>query len=315
MSSKMQAQLVSHLFKLMIEQQHGLEILHFLHGDCLEKGSKGILTLYSAGKENIVYKLANVIAERRMDLERMPFGLIDYNIRFFDAENVVKLKMEEHYAIWQETMFAHFGHKWVSLNRGPMWQYDEDEELKESQKLPNCDILAEALNSAGIVDTDNVPAVDSTELGQVVASMFEEEGDDTCSTSEEYLVDGLYSADTREKASSLCEIPKVCDSECEANVIEEDAVEGFDASSVVQTAEHGEVLSNDLFAEVGSEGEELASVSTLWTSITREEVNEIIESNANPLLFERLHGVVPQNHSTTMHSGLYKPEKVCVRST
>ena len=55
--------------------------------------TKGILTLHSAGKENIVYQLANVIAEKRMDMERMPFGLIDYNIRFFNAENAVKIKM------------------------------------------------------------------------------------------------------------------------------------------------------------------------------------------------------------------------------
>ena len=40
-------------------------------------------------------------------------------------------------------MFAHFGHKWVSLNRGPMWQYDEDEDLMENENVPSGDILAE----------------------------------------------------------------------------------------------------------------------------------------------------------------------------
>ena len=44
MSNKLQLQLVSHLFKLMIEQHHGLEVLHFIHSDCLEKVTKGILT-------------------------------------------------------------------------------------------------------------------------------------------------------------------------------------------------------------------------------------------------------------------------------
>ena len=85
MSNKMQLQLVSHLFKLMIEQGHGLEVLHFIHGDSLEKMTKGILTLHSAGKENILYQMANVIAEKRMDMERMPLGLIDYNIHFFQC--------------------------------------------------------------------------------------------------------------------------------------------------------------------------------------------------------------------------------------
>ena len=50
MSSKMQFQLVNHLFKLMIEQKHGLPFLHFLHGDCMEVVTNGILALHKAGK-------------------------------------------------------------------------------------------------------------------------------------------------------------------------------------------------------------------------------------------------------------------------
>ena len=69
---------------------------------------------------------------------------------FFNAESAVKIKMEEHYALSQETMFAHFGRKWVSLNCWPMWQYDEEEDLIENENAPSGDILAEALNSAGI---------------------------------------------------------------------------------------------------------------------------------------------------------------------
>lgn len=51
MSNKMQLQLVSHLFKLMIEQDHRLEVVHFIYGDSLEKVTKVILTLDSAGRE------------------------------------------------------------------------------------------------------------------------------------------------------------------------------------------------------------------------------------------------------------------------
>jgi len=82
MSSKMQFQLVNHLFKLMIEQKHGLSFLHFLHGDCMEVVTNGILALHKAGKENIVYQLAHVFGKNKMDMQRMPFGLIDYNVRF-----------------------------------------------------------------------------------------------------------------------------------------------------------------------------------------------------------------------------------------
>ena len=100
----------------------------------------------------------------------------------------------------------------------------------------------------------------------------------------------------------------------EDQVVASDADEGFDAGSVEQSAECSEVLSDYVAAEAGAEWEESASVSTLWTSISREEANEIIESNADPQLFERMHGVVPQNHAVKKHSGLYKPEKVCMSS-
>ena len=78
--------------------------------------------------------------------------------------------------------------------------------------------------------------------------------------------------------------------------------------SVGDSTEFGEEVANDVSAEVS----EAVSVSTLWTSITREEAEEIIESNVDPSQFERLHGVVPQSHPAKRHSGLYKPEKVCV---
>ena len=318
MSNKMQMQLVSHLFKLMIEQYHGLEVLHFIHGDCLEKVTKGILTLHSAGKENILYQLANIIAEKKMDMERMPFGLIDYNIRFFNAASAVKIKMEEHYAVWQETMFAHFGHKWVSLNRGPMWQYDEDEVLMETENVPCGDILAEALNSAGILDVGNVPAVDNAELCQVVASVATEGFDTECMA---------QSAECSEVSlnDEVAEVGAECEGSAsvstlwtsiasEDQVAASDAVKDFDTRSVPQSAECSENLSNDFAAEAGAECEGSNAISTLWASITREEANEIIESNADPLLFEKIHGVVPQNHAVMKHSGLYKPEKVCMRS-
>ena len=88
-----------------------------------------------------------------------------------NAESAVKIKMEKHYALWQETMFAHYGHMWVSLNHGPMYQYDEDEDLMGNENVPSGDIVAKALNSVGILDVGNVPAVDNVEVYQVVASV------------------------------------------------------------------------------------------------------------------------------------------------
>ena len=347
MSSKMKSQLVNHLFKMLIEGQHGIQFLHFLQGDCMEKVTNGILALFHAGKENIVYQLARIIADKRMDMERMPFGLTDYNIRFFNANNTVKLKMEEHYSVWQETMFAHFGDKWVSLNRGPMWQYDEEEELKDGDAVPSCDILAEALNSAGLVskitdkeeelrdsdavpccdilaealnsaglvaeiidasdnseknvDSDNAPCGDGSELVEEVGSVDTKDDDASCYLSEPSLEDASYSARTTVEARTVVsETREVPDSGCQANV--------SGTRPVGDRTEFSEEVANDVSAEVS----EAVSVSTLWTSITREEAEEILESNVDPSQFERLHGVVPQSHPAKRYSGLYKPEKVCV---
>ena len=75
----------------------------------------------------MLYILSKILSEHRLKLDQMPIGLIDYNLRFFHAESAVKLEIEDYYQVCQETMMAHFGHKWIALNRGPMWQYDEDD--------------------------------------------------------------------------------------------------------------------------------------------------------------------------------------------
>ena len=175
--------------------------------------------------------------------------------------------------------------------------------------------MAEALNSAGILDVGNDLAVDSVELDQVVASDAVE-GFDTGSVVQSAEYSGVLLSDVVE-AGAECEgsasVSTMCISR-EDRVVASDVVEGFDARSVVHSAECSEVLSDSVAAAAGTDCEESASISTLWTSITREEANEIIESNADPLLFERMHGVVPQNHAVKKHSGLYKPEKVCMSS-
>ena len=38
--------------------------------------------------------------------------------------------MEEHYASWLETMFSQFGHKWLCLHRGPVWQYEVEPQVE-----------------------------------------------------------------------------------------------------------------------------------------------------------------------------------------
>ena len=88
----------------------------------------------------------------------MPFGLIHHNLEFFAKENPANVYPIDHYAVWQTTMFSHFGHKWDRLFRGPMWSYDggtsEEEELSAGDSVtsdveavtPELDVLSQAVN-------------------------------------------------------------------------------------------------------------------------------------------------------------------------
>ena len=160
MTKRMQLQLITYLLKVFIESTYGLNFLHFIHGDIIETVISGVNTLYCNGKKNLLYIFSKILSQNKLALDRMPFGLIDYNLRFFHAESAVKLEMEDHYAVWQETMMAHFGHKWIALHRGPMWQYDEDDctpALKEnvanvSATPVSNDIISEALAVSGVED-------------------------------------------------------------------------------------------------------------------------------------------------------------------
>ena len=155
MTKRMQLQLITYLLKVFIENTYGLSFLHFIHGDIIETVISGVYTLYCNKKKNLLYIFSKILSEDKLKLDRMPFGLIDYNLRFFHAESAVKLEMEHHYAVWQETMLAHFGHKWIALNRGPMWQYDEDDLTSGTENVATIgdahvsnDILSEALASS-----------------------------------------------------------------------------------------------------------------------------------------------------------------------
>ena len=128
----------------------------------IETVISGVYTLYCNNKKNLLYIFSKILSEDKLKLDRMPFGLIDYNLRFFHAESAVKLEMEHHYAVWQETMLAHFGHKWIALNRGPMWQYDEDDLTSGTENvstigdaLVSNDVLCDVSPGVMLVDAGN----------------------------------------------------------------------------------------------------------------------------------------------------------------
>ena len=99
MTKWMQLQLITYLLKVFIESTYGLNFLHFIDY-IIETVISGVITLYSNGK-NLLYMFLKTLSENKLKIDRMPFGLIDYNLRFFHTESAVKLEMEDHYAVWQ----------------------------------------------------------------------------------------------------------------------------------------------------------------------------------------------------------------------
>lgn len=129
MSNRLQKQLLQHLYQYLVVSYGGNSFYSFVQHDFLDTSISAMKTLFDEGKHNLLYHLSKCFKRdiqqgTRMPLHMMPFGLIDYNIRFFSSTSSQKICIEDHYAIWLETMLAHFGQKWLCLFRGPFWQYE-----------------------------------------------------------------------------------------------------------------------------------------------------------------------------------------------
>ena len=159
MSHRLKKQLVHYLYKLLVIELGGMPLYQFVQEDFLDVSLSAMNTLFKENKKNLVYSLSRCFERRgteldtRMPLHRMPFGLTDYNLRVFSANNTQKIGIEDHYVQWLETMFAHFGHKWMCLHRGPVWQYEvkvETDDQSNEGELEVSDILQDALEFSGI---------------------------------------------------------------------------------------------------------------------------------------------------------------------
>jgi len=84
--------------------------------------------LQENGKNNLVYKFALCIATNRPEsndslfpLNRMPFGMVEYQIEFFSSTNIMQISVPDDFKTWYETMCAEFPTRFSRLFRGPMW--------------------------------------------------------------------------------------------------------------------------------------------------------------------------------------------------
>ena len=145
MTSKFISALMQTLFWQYMSALYGDEIKKFVPSDFVDLCCKGIHVLNKNGKDNILYYLAKGLGTPRADesgpslpIDRMPFGLLSYNIRYFALDAVNKVKADPDYMQWESTMFSNFGHKWVCLQRGPGFAYGalgEDRVSEESSEV------------------------------------------------------------------------------------------------------------------------------------------------------------------------------------
>ena len=108
-------------------------------------------TLHENGKQNIIYHLARGLGTQRADgsgprlpIDRMPFGLLSYNIQYFSSDTVNNLRADSDYINWETTMYSNFGHKWVCMQHGPGFAYEEQAEgilsgASSTSESPSCE--------------------------------------------------------------------------------------------------------------------------------------------------------------------------------
>ena len=119
--------------------------------------AKAMAVLHAGGKDNLIYHAACCFGEERqgdviprMPLDRMPFGLIAHNLKFFASDNVANIQAPDDYKSWCQSMYSLFGNKWASMHLGPMWSYEVSSDnldaatCTDSSSL-SLDILSQAL--------------------------------------------------------------------------------------------------------------------------------------------------------------------------
>ena len=322
MSARLKKQLINYLFKLYIVDIWGNEFCSFVEHDFLEISLNAMNTLKRANKFNLVLLLSkcfftsNQDSQPRMPLDRMPFGLIDYNIRFFACNAIQSVHAEKHYTSWIETMFSHFGHKWLSLFRGPAWQYETQPGMESSgEPIPLLDTSKVSSNSpCGTPSTSNASVLEpaaqtcesspvSDETSMSSPSIMPVETPSTTSIIEHAILDSGIQADITDEMHLYL---------CNSNGNEQSNSEG---ANLIQMALESSGI-NLLNLPVACKSKRRSSVSHLWTQLTLSETEEIMDGNVSPRQMEHHHHIAPNACTRrSCNSGLYDPMKVYVKKS
>ena len=289
MSSRLKVQVLQYLFKLTVVEFGNVDYFEFMHPDFLNICMRATKTLYQEKKHNLILKLCKCFdrtdpeSPTRMPLDRMPFGLIDYNIRFFASNHTEKIGYEEHYGLWLDTMFAQFGHKWLCLHRGPAWQYERQvEENSPNKESSNEKSLVEmALEQSGV----NLDDGSFSELSDISNLS---NGDEYCDVSQEIVnysyTDQLLGISVGMAAVNLANTVSLDSSACAA------------AHPTVEEPE----VSN------------LLCLPHLWTNVKSTDQYEMLLGEDVPAKMEKYHSIQPTKaKSTTRNPDIFNPLKVC----
>ncbi|KAI8517793.1 hypothetical protein Bbelb_038100 [Branchiostoma belcheri] len=126
------------LFSAMATAQH----INTYPTDFFSRSLTAMNTLQQNQKPNLLYTFARVLSSKRPDdssttllqLDRMPFGLLQYQLEFFGATNVHQVTIAPDYAVWLETMCSEFPTRFMRLFRGPGWSGVPKEDAKNPLK-------------------------------------------------------------------------------------------------------------------------------------------------------------------------------------
>ncbi len=332
MSLRMKMQVLHHIFKQCVIAEDGQDFFRFVNNDFLPRSLGAMKTLFRESKPNLIYGLSKCFegTSPRMSLNRMPYGLIDYNIRFFASDTTVNLHMEEHYASWLEAMYTQFGHKWLCLHRGPMWQYERGADWEKDLPTTNdpehstdvveVDIIREALQHSSI-DLDTAPP-DNMEEG---LEIFEHVDLSICNLS---ITDNTVTTPTTcedlQTDSPIFPSPEFVNEEVYLEMIEHVDLSICNLSisdNALTTPTSCEDLQTDSPSIPSPEfvnEEEPLQVSHLWTSMSKGDKQDMALGLVSCKELEKLHGIqATSKGSRRQHNpDMYDPLKVsCITNT
>lgn len=325
MTSRMRGDLIQNLFWqfMFLELDHDFRA--FIPSDFIKLCCKGIDVLHSNGKENVLYYLARGLGMSRKDgsgprlpIDKMPFGLLSYNIRYFAMDTVNNISSDPHFVEWETTMFSNFGHKWICLQRGPGFAYDEtvvddssaaacnSTSNTNSSEQGSSSILQQAWNETFQVGTQNG---------------VQDEVEDQDTTREKVGADDCLDVETLVDTDDPLEVGAIVETgdgiEVETVVEAGDPlevgtiVEVGDGLEIETVVEAGDRLGVETIVEAGYglEVETLVEaedelevndqvneeVSYLWARLGSEEKEQIANGD-RPIELETFHGIRPQAH-------------------